>query len=113
MDNLHDFLFFDLEYNPGTGTVREYGYILGEDRAREKNPAKLETAAQKAKFIVGHNVLRHDAPILRQYFSIDFPNVKALDTLMLSSLLFPCKPYHKLRKEYLKNEEISVSSSGV
>jgi ATP-dependent DNA helicase RecQ len=105
MDNLHDFLFFDLEYNPGTGTVREYGYILGEDRVREKNPAKLETAAQKAKFIVGHNVLRHDAPILRQYFSIDFPNVKALDTLMLSSLLFPCKPYHKLRKEYLKNED--------
>ena len=105
MDNLHDFLFFDLEYNPGTGTVREYGYILGEDRVREKNPAKLETAAQKAKFIVGHNVLRHDAPILRQYFSIDFPNVKALDRLMLSSLLFPCKPYHKLRKEYLKNED--------
>ena len=33
---------------------------------------------QKAKFIVGHNVLRHDAPILRQYFSIDFPNVKSL-----------------------------------
>ena len=105
MDNLHDYLFFDLEYNPGTGTVREYGYILGEDRAREKNPAKLEDAASKAKFIVGHNVLRHDAPILRQYFSIDFPNVKALDTLMLSSLLFPRKPYHKLRKEYLKNED--------
>ncbi len=105
MDNLHDFLFFDLEYNPGTEAVREYGYILGEERAREKNPAKLELAAQKAKFIVGHNVLRHDAPILRQYFSIDFPNVKALDTLMLSSLLFPCKPYHKLRKEYLKNED--------
>jgi len=105
MDNLHDYLFFDLEYNPGTGTVREYGYILGEDRAREKNPAKLEDAASKAKFIVGHNVLRHDAPILRQYFSIDFPNVKALDTLMLSSLLFPRKPYHRLRKEYLKNED--------
>ena len=107
MDDLQDFLFFDLEYNPSSGNVREYGYILGEECVREKNPAKLEAAAQKAKFIVGHNVLRHDAPILRQYFSIDFPNVKALDTLMLSSLLFPRKPYHKLRKEYLKNEDES------
>lgn len=105
MRDFSKFLFFDLEYNPETQKVREYGYILGEERVREKNPAKLETVAEKAEYIVGHNVLRHDAPILRQYFSIDFPNVKALDTLMLSSLLFPRKPYHKLRKEYLKNED--------
>lgn len=105
MPDFSKFLFFDLEYNPETQKVREYGFILGEEYVRDKNPAKLESAASKAKFIVGHNVLRHDAPILRQYFSIDFPNVKALDTLMLSSLLFPRKPYHKLRKEYLHNED--------
>ena len=105
MPDFSKFLFFDLEYNPETQKVREYGYILGEVKVRDKNPAKLELAASKAKFIVGHNVIRHDAPILRQYFSIDFPNVKALDTLMLSSLLFPRKPYHKLRKEYLHNED--------
>ena len=68
MENLRNFLFFDLEYNPGTETVREYGYILGKEQVRSKNPAKLENAASKAEFIVGHNVLRHDAPILRQYF---------------------------------------------
>ncbi|MDY6391116.1 MAG: RecQ family ATP-dependent DNA helicase [Fibrobacter sp.] len=105
MENLRNFLFFDLEYNPGTEKVREYGYILGDEQVRTNNPAKLEEAALKAEFIVGHNVLRHDAPILRRYFSIDFPNVKALDTLMLSSLLFPRKPYHKLRKEYLQNAD--------
>ncbi len=104
MDNLHDFLFFDLEYNPGTEIVREYGYILGEDRAREKNPAKLEDAASKAKFIVGHNALQHDVPIIKQYFSIDFPSIKVLDTLRLSPLIFPREPYHKLRKEYLRDE---------
>lgn len=100
-----DFLFFDLEYNPETDAVREYGYVLGSETVRAKSPAKLEEAAAKAKYLVGHNVLRHDAPILRRYFSIDFPNVKALDTLMLSSLLFPREPYHKLRKEYLHNED--------
>lgn len=105
MNDFSKFLFFDLEYNPETQKVREYGYILGEEEVRERNTAKLEQAASKAKYIVGHNVLRHDAPILRQYFSIDFPNIHALDTLMLSSLLFPRKPYHKLRKEYLHNED--------
>ena len=104
MDNLHDYLFFDLEYNPGTGTVREYGYILGEEKENADSPAKLETAVAKAKYVVGHNALQHDVPILKQYFSIDFPNVKVLDTLRLSSLLFPCEPYHRLRKEYLHDE---------
>ncbi len=105
MPDFSKYLFFDLEYNPEQKKVREYGYILGEERVRAKDPIKLEIASEKAEFIVGHNVLRHDAPILKQYFSIDFPNIKALDTLMLSSLLFPCKPYHKLRKEYLHNED--------
>ncbi len=104
MPDFSQFLFFDLEYNPESKAVREYGYVLGEEQIRAQNPAKLEEASAAAKFLVGHNVLRHDAPILRQYFSIDFPNVKALDTLMLSSLLFPREPYHKLRKEYLKDE---------
>ncbi len=104
MPDFSQFLFFDLEYNPESNAVREYGYVLGEELVRAKSPAKLEDAAASAKFLVGHNVLRHDAPILRQYFSIDFPNVKALDTLMLSTLLFPREPYHKLRKEYLQDE---------
>lgn len=104
MLGLNGFLFFDLEYNPKTAKVREYGFILGDCRVRAVNSAKLESAVEKAKFIVGHNILRHDIPILKDYFSIDFPNIKVLDTLMLSSLLFPRKPYHKLRKEYLHDE---------
>ena len=105
MPDFSKFLFFDLEYNPGTQKVREYGYILGEEEVRATSPAKLEEASDKAEFIVGHYILNHDAPILRQYFSIDFPNIKVLDTLMLSSLLFPRKPYHRLRKEYLHSED--------
>ncbi len=104
MRNLADFLFFDLEYNPETGKVREYGFVLGEEKVRARDPARLEDAAARAPYIVGHNILRHDAPILREYFSIDFPNVKVLDTLMLSSLFFPRKPYHRLRKEYLRDD---------
>ena len=99
------FLFFDLEYNPETRQVREYGFVLGDERVRARNPAKLELAAEKADAIVGHNALRHDVPILREQFQLDFPDAKVIDTLMLSSLLFPREPYHRLRKEYLKSED--------
>ena len=99
------FLFFDLEYNPETRQVREYGFVLGDERVRARNPAKLELAAEKAIAIVGHNALRHDVPILREQFQLDFPDAKVIDTLMLSSLLFPREPYHRLRKEYLKSED--------
>ena len=106
MADFRNFLFFDLEYNPGTSTVREYGFAFGAEKVRApgSNPAKLEEAAERAEFLVGHNVLKHDAPILKQYFNIEFPHIKAIDTLMLSSLMFPRKPYHKLRKEYLHND---------
>lgn len=50
-------------------------------------------------------MLRHDSVILKKYFGIEFPNVRALDTLMLSSLMYPRQPYHKLRKEYLQSED--------
>lgn len=60
MLGLNGFLFFDLEYNPKTAKVREYGFILGDCRVRAVNSAKLKSAVEKAKFIVGHNILRHD-----------------------------------------------------
>ena len=104
MRDFSKFLFFDLEYNPETQKVREYGYILGEERGKIDSPAKLEIAAKKANFIVAHNALQHDVPILKQNFSIDFPGIKVLDTLRLSPLVFPREPYHKLRKEYLHDE---------
>ena len=48
MLGLNGFLFFDLEYNPKTAKVREYGFILGDCRVRAVNSAKLESAVEKA-----------------------------------------------------------------
>ena len=104
MTALDDFLFFDIEYNPSTETIREYGFSFGDTQYRGSQPTVLAEAAEKAKYFVGHNILVHDAPIIKKNFNIQFPSVRALDTLMLSSLLFPRKPYHKLRKEYLHDE---------
>ncbi len=109
MADISRYLFFDLEYNPSNYKVREFGYVFGNVAVRAraddlKSRQKLFDCASQAECIVGHNLLRHDNPILREYFAIDFPDVKVIDTLMLSSLVFPRQPYHRLRKEYLHDE---------
>lgn len=69
----------------------------------------FETFAQNASFVCGHNILHHDLPILlkagmRRFF---FKKNK-IDTLYLSTLLFPQNPYHKLVKDYkLVSDEVN------
>ncbi len=61
----------------------------------------LDAFGQEALYVLGHNLLQHDLPILRALN----PNLKFLakpvvDTLFLSPLAFPENPYHRLVKDY-------------
>jgi len=49
-------------------------------------------------FLIWHNILNFDRNFLPSLFRF-----KIIDTLFLSALFFPEKPYHKLGKEYKKN----------
>ncbi|MBR3091450.1 MAG: RecQ family ATP-dependent DNA helicase [Bacteroidaceae bacterium] len=71
------------------GAVREDGAVLHTQSAQEFN-AFVSTCDT----LCGHNIIRHDLNYLhlpRQY--------TVIDTLPLSPLLFPKKPYHKLLKD--------------
>lgn len=48
------------------------------------------------KYICGHNIIHHDLKYTSHLFN---KNSIFIDTLYLSALLFPCKPYHKLIKD--------------
>ena len=52
------------------------------------------------QFVCGHNIFNHDlkyiSSLLQQY---GIHAVNAIDTLYLSPLLFPTKPYHALLKD--------------
>jgi ATP-dependent DNA helicase RecQ len=57
-------------------------------------PTELDALTEGAGFVLGHNLRRHDLPLLGQVF----PNLKLLalpvvDTLELSPLAFPENPY--------------------
>ena len=97
--------FFDLEVNPKSNRIVDLGFVA-TDRFQYHGSSieKLVSQLSNTDFIAGHNIILHDLPaITRLYSDIDFKKWKLIDTLFLSPLLFPSKPYHRL----LKDDKIS------
>lgn len=57
------------------------------------------------EYLCGHNIIEHDLKYLNLFLPRKFP---AIDTLYLSPLLFPDKPYHRLLKDdKIDSEELN------
>ncbi|VAW41320.1 ATP-dependent DNA helicase RecQ [hydrothermal vent metagenome] len=89
--------FFDTEVSAKNkildiGAVKNSGEVL-------HTPAKVKFLAfiESTKYICGHNVLQHDLQYLK--INLKKTKLKVIDTLYLSPLLFPNKPYHRLLKD--------------
>lgn len=62
---------------------------------------QLDALAEGASFVLGHNLIAHDLPVLREYMpKMALYALPAVDTLLLSPLAFPENPYHRLIKDY-------------
>jgi ATP-dependent DNA helicase RecQ len=71
---------------------------VGEARAIA---GTLDELARGAAFLLGHNIARHDLPVLRtRYPELRLHELPVVDTLELSPLAFPQNPYHRLLKDY-------------
>ena len=85
---------------PDTGETLEINTGARLDAAL----ARLEAMCEGASFVLGHNVLAHDLPVLRELRELapDSPllQLPVIDTLHLSPLAFPQNPYHRLIKDY-------------
>ncbi len=101
-------VFIDTEVDIDTGKVCDYGAVDSEDR-------QLHTGSESAfsdfikenDFICGHNILAHDLKYIEK--AVDASGIKyAVDTLFLSPLLFPNRPYHALLKDdKLQTDELN------
>ena len=109
-------ILLDLE-TTRTGRIRHVGAILkGHIFERTENAGSkaileaLDEFAKSADFILGHNLLGHDFPILKAV-SPDLEILKkpVIDTLYLSPIAFPQNPYHRLVKNY-KRVRSSISN---
>ncbi|MCG8327669.1 MAG: RecQ family ATP-dependent DNA helicase [Chitinophagales bacterium] len=104
MASIPDILFFDLEVHKKSIHINEIGAILGEDQFRKSSPEHFMQFAKSAEIICGHNIIDHDLPILKKHFATHPVFSKpVIDTLFLSALLYPKKPYHHLVKDYQLN----------
>lgn len=62
---------------------------------------RLDKLSRGAEFVLGHNILSHDLPILQgQAPRLVLHGLPVIDTLRLSPLAFPQNPYHRLIKDY-------------
>jgi ATP-dependent DNA helicase RecQ len=63
---------------------------------------RLDEVLFQAVAIAGHNLWRHDLPVLAKQFPtlVLLEKLPVVDTLELSPLCFPRNPYHALEKDY-------------
>lgn len=91
-------VFFDTEIDVDDERINDIGAV--------KDGAVFHGASVKAfcaffggaEYLCGHNIVHHDVRVIRKApgFNIKY---KAVDTLYLSPLLFPKRPYHSLLKD--------------
>lgn len=103
----HVVAFIDTEVSADGRKVYDFGAFI-EPEEKFHSPSKNEFAKfiRNAEYLCGHNILHHDLKFLT-----DIPGLKrkkTIDTLYLSPLLFPRRPYHRLVKdEKLQVEEMN------
>ncbi len=87
--------FIDTEVSVGEQRVLDYG-ALREDGAvlHTQSASEFNLFVSECDTICGHNIIKHDL----KYIQLQ-GNHTIIDTLPLSPLLFPKKPYHRLLKD--------------
>lgn len=92
-------VFIDTEVDPKTEKVFDYGAINSlRDKIHTNSEAEFAEFISGNKFICGHNILAHDLKYIFETAEKSGAEF-AVDTLYLSPLLFPQRPYHALLKD--------------
>ncbi len=88
-------VFIDTEVNPQTKRVKDYGAVREDDAVMHTHSkADFEAFISGCDTVCGHNIIQHDL----KYTALR-GNPTIVDTLYLSPLLFPKRPYHHLVKD--------------
>ena len=92
-------LFFDAEINPENGQILDIGAVDSDGRQfHAASVGDFSAFVKKYEWFGGHNILAFDL----KYLEAAIPqsaSAQYVDTLCLSPLLFPAKPYHRLLKD--------------
>ena len=94
---MKELIFIDTEVSKKDG-LQDIGAIKSNgEEFHSNNTSSFSKFVKKGYYFVGHNIIAHDSKYIGKY--LRDRNPKYIDTLLLSPLLFPKKPYHKLVKD--------------
>src|SRR5690606_27933806 len=103
-------VFIDTEIHPKSRKVIDTGGIK-EDGSPFHSGSVTDFIdfIKDSEFICGHNILNHDLKYIKDaLIGKKTGNLKVIDTVFLSPLLFPAKPYHSLLKDdKIQTEEMN------
>ncbi len=93
--------FVDTEVDPQTKRILDIGGIREDSATMHSNSiSQFIEFIQDSRFLCGHNILNHDIVYLEPVVPNEVTRkLQLIDTLYLSPLLFPSKPYHALLKD--------------
>lgn len=94
-------VFIDAEIDPNKGKVLDIGGIKDDGSGfHSTSIADFTGFLRGSEYICGHNIFRHDFKYIRHAITdAGISDKYSIDTLFLSPLLFPARPYHKLLKD--------------
>lgn len=94
-------LFLDIETDKDGKKIFDMGAIFCHQQEHGKEIVVLNQWLKQARYLCGHNFLQHDYQFLEKKIVAAGKNRSdVIDTLYLSALLFPARPYHALNKDY-------------
>jgi len=104
-----DLIFLDIEAASADGRIRDFGAIRGDGTTlHTDSPEAFSAFLRGAAYLTGHNIIRFDLKYIRDLVEQACPEAQIIDSLYLSALLFPAKPYHRLLKDdKLQSEELN------
>lgn len=105
---MNSIAFIDTEIEPKSLKVLDIGSIRGDGSSFHRSSVtEFIQFLKGTQFICGHNILNHDIKYIGNALNdAGIAPANIIDTLFLSPLLFPTRPYHKLLKDdKLQSEE--------
>lgn len=96
--------FIDTEVSEADNKAYDFGAVNeNNDKLHTGSSHEFYSFIADAEYLCGHNIINHDAKY------IEAPEkIKYIDTLYLSPLMFPNKPYHNLLKDdKLQSDELN------
>ncbi|MBX7052692.1 MAG: RecQ family ATP-dependent DNA helicase [Flavobacteriales bacterium] len=102
-------VFIDTEVDPKTSRILDMGAVKDNGNTlHTKKLDELQEFVSDSSFVCGHNIIHHDLVFLSKANPNYTFSDRTIDTLYLSPLLFPTRPYHALLKDdKLQTDELN------